>query len=60
MKTPEILVSSFGAGMAEALEATEKLGADSGLGRKEILRLRLLAEELIGMMRGIAGNIEAN
>ena len=41
----------------KALTATEKFGKDSGLSRKEILRLRLLAEELFGLMRGIAGDV---
>ena len=45
--------------MEEALAATERLGLDSGLGHKENLRLRLLAEELIGLLRGIAGSVEA-
>ena len=59
MKTSEIIVTTRGEGMQEALAATEKLGQDSGLGHKENLRLRLLAEELIGLMRGITGSVEA-
>ena len=59
METAEIKINSLGEGMEEALAATERLGQDSGLGHKENLRLRLLAEELIGMMRGIAGSVEA-
>ena len=46
--------------MEEALAATEKLGLDSGLSHKENLRLRLLAEELIGLLRGISGDVEAD
>ena len=60
MNTVEIRISSKGDGMEEALAATERLGLDSGLGHKENLRLRLLAEELIGLMRGITGNVEAD
>ena len=60
MKTSEIKITSRGDGMEEALAATERLGLDSGLGHKENLRLRLLAEELIGLMRGITGNVEAD
>ncbi len=59
MKTSEIIVTTRGEGMNEALAATEKLGQDSGLSHKENLRLRLLAEELIGLMRGITGSVEA-
>ncbi len=60
MNTAEIRITSKGDGMEEALAATERLGLDSGLGHKENLRLRLLAEELIGLMRGITGSVEAD
>ncbi len=59
MNTAEIRITSLGEGMEEALAATEQLGLDSGLGYKENLRLRLLAEELIGLLRGITGKVEA-
>ena len=53
-------IDSSGNGMQEALWVTEQVGEDNGLSRRERLRLRLLAEELIGMLRGIAGNIQAD
>ena len=59
MTISEIKVTTRGEGMEEALAATEKLGLDSGLSHKENLRLRLLAEELIGLLRGISGDVEA-
>ena len=59
METLKIMITTRGEGMEEALAATEKLGADCGLQHKENLRLRLLAEELVGLMRGITGNVEA-
>ena len=59
MKTEQIKVTSAGTGMEEALQLTEKFGLESGLERKENLRLRLLAEELFGMMRSIVGEVEA-
>ena len=59
MKQEEFIVTSRGEGMQDALAATEKLGADSGLNKKENLRLRLLAEELFGMVRSIVGELEA-
>ncbi len=59
MKTSEIKITTQGVGMEGALAATEQLGLDSGLGHKEVLRLRLLAEELVGMLRGITGSMEA-
>ena len=59
MKSTRITVTSGGLGMRDALDMTEKLGAESGLGEKENLHLRLLAEELFGMLRSIAGDVEA-
>ena len=58
-KTEIITVYSRGAGMEEALAATEQFGAASGLDRKNNLRLRLLGEELFGTMRGIVGDVRA-
>ena len=60
MTTEIIRISSQGLGRKEALAVTEKAGLDGGLDRKEILRLRLLAEELVGMLRGIVGDMEAD
>ena len=51
-------VRSNGEGVREAVKATEKIGLDAGLGKKEALRLQLLAEELLGMMQNIAGEVE--
>ena len=59
MKTREIAVTSRGLGMHEALEMTETLAAESGLDQNQVLHLRLLAEELFGMLKGIAGDVEA-
>ena len=60
MKTEPITISSSGAGMSEALAVTEKLGIEKGLERKPVLHLRLLSEELFGMLRGIAGDVKAD
>ena len=57
MKTEQTTMIRGENGIKEALAMTEKLGVDYGLERKPVLHLRLLAEELFGMMRGIAGNI---
>ena len=57
MKTEQTTMIRGDKGVGEALAMTEKLGADYGLERKQVLHLRLLAEELFGMIRGIAGNI---
>ena len=45
--------------MEEALALTEETASKNGLEGKARLRLRLLAEELIGIMRGLAGNVAA-
>ena len=59
MEFLEFTVSGNGHGVREAVTATEELGKSAGLGRKESLRLRLLAEELLGMVQSITGNLEA-
>ena len=60
MKTEIFTVTSQGQGMNEALAVTERMGMEAGLERKQILRLRLLSEELFGLLRGIAGEVEAD
>ncbi len=59
MKTEQITVTGNGIGIDKALEATEKLGNEAGLDKKSALHLRLIAEELFGILRGIAGEVEA-
>lgn len=51
MKTELISISPNGTGMDKALELTEKTGAFCGLDHKAALRLRLLSEEVIELMR---------
>ena len=60
MKTEKMIISSQEVGMPEALAATEELATKCGLERKQMLHLRLLAEELFGMLRGISGELEAD
>lgn len=60
MQTERIVITSNEAGMREALEMTENLGMNQGLDKKKSLHLRLLAEELIGMMRGITDEASAD
>lgn len=59
MKTDVILINSTGEGMDAALAETEKAAAYRGLNAKEALRLRLLSEELMGMLRTIVGEKDA-
>ena len=60
MKSAIITVTSSGQGIEEALSMTERFGKELGLAGKPVLHLRLLAEELFGMLRSIAGSVEAS
>ena len=55
MKTDVISISPSGEGIQEALAETEKAAAFRELEPKQALRLRLLAEEMTGMLRTIVG-----
>lgn len=57
MKTEVISVFANGNGREEALEITEKTGAFMGLDQKSALRLRLLSEELIELIRTFSEDI---
>ncbi len=59
MKTEIMTITSQEAQLREALDMTEKLGLNNGLDRKSNLHLRLLAEELIGLMRGVTDQASA-
>ncbi|MBR0208975.1 MAG: mechanosensitive ion channel family protein [Oscillospiraceae bacterium] len=54
-----LIVTSEGEDADEALSMTEQFGGDRGLSKKHTLQLRLLAEELFGMMRKIVGDVKA-
>ena len=58
MKTDIITVSSKGKRMGEALAQVDKLAAYKGLSPKNALHLRLLTEEMMGMMRSITGETD--
>jgi len=58
MKTDVIRVSSKGTQMETALTQVEKVAAYKGLTGKNALHLRLLTEEMMGMMRSITGETE--
>lgn len=60
MITTTVKISNSGAGMKEALALTEKIGQENGLDRKAVLHLRLLSEELFGMLRSITGEVESD
>ena len=58
MKTDIITVSSKGKRMESALAQVDKLAVYKGLSPKNTLHLRLLTEEMMGMMRSITGETE--
>lgn len=59
MVTDTINVSSDGSGREEALLETEKLADYISLGSKQRLRLRLLAEETLGLVAAISKDFTA-
>ncbi len=58
MKTDIITVSSRGKRMETAMEQVEKVAVYNNLSRKNALHLRLLTEEMMGMMRSITGETQ--
>ncbi|MCR4628418.1 MAG: hypothetical protein K5760_02305 [Clostridium sp.] len=58
MKSDVIIIANDGRGMDEALEQAEKVALYKGLAHKAALHLRLLTEEMMGMMRSITGERE--
>ena len=57
MKTDVITISSEGNNMDAALEQIEKISVYKGLSPQSTITLRLLTEEVLAMMRAIAGNV---
>ena len=58
MKSDIITINSNGQNMETALNEVEKVAAYKSLTGKNVLHLRLLGEELMGMMRSITGETE--
>ncbi len=58
MKTDVIVVSSKGAQMEKALNQVDKIAAYKELPKKDALHLRLLAEEMMAMVRSITGETQ--
>ena len=58
MRTDVITVSAKGKQMQTALDQVDKVAAYKGLAPKDALHLRLLAEEMMSMMRSITGEPE--
>ena len=60
MKSDVIHVSADGAGTAEALRQAEAVAVYKSLSKKDSMHLQLLAGEMMGMMKGLTGNREAD
>ena len=58
MKTDEITIDSRGKRMETALAQAEKVAAYKGLAGRDALSLRLLTEEMLGLMRALTGEPE--
>ncbi len=58
MITDKIMVYSEGAGIEKALEEAERFAEYEHIDPEEGLYLRLLSEEMLGMVRGITGGFE--
>lgn len=56
MKTDVIEITANGTGFTRVLEETERAAAYRGLEPKQALRLRLLAEEMTGMLKTLVGD----
>ena len=59
MKSDIIQIDNQGIGFQDALEQTALTARFRGLDNRESLRLRLLTEEMLGMLREITGETEA-
>ncbi len=59
METNKIAVNDRGLGRNQAFDELEKFAGYQELDHKETLRLRLLAEEMLGMLGGIVGDYGA-
>ena len=59
METNRIVITNKGTGMEDALNEVESFAGKQDLDHKQTLRLRLLAEEMMGMVTGIVGDFKA-
>lgn len=60
MKTDRVVIDNTGHGVDQALAEVEKYCAYHQITGKPALHLRLLAEETLGMVRGIASDFQAD
>lgn len=60
MKSEIIRVNSQGEGMEQALEEADAFAARAGAGKEKAIHLRLVSEEMLGMVKAIAGFFAAD
>ena len=60
MRSDTIHVTNGGAGFGEALDQAERVAAFKGLDAKSAMHLRLLTEEMMGIMHALTGEKEAD
>ena len=60
MKSDIIHIDNRGVGFEAALAQAEKVAQFRGLSEKETLRLRICAEEMLGLARSVTGEMEAD
>ena len=58
MKSEVIIVSSKGSGMDAALALADQTAKQLGLSSRDAMRMRLMVEEMMSMMRSIIGQLE--
>ena len=59
MRTSQMHITSQGAGIAEALTEVEFAANRSGIGDRQAMRIRLIAEEMMEMVRSVSRDFEA-
>lgn len=60
MKSETIKIDNTGRGFAEAIAEARRAAAGAGLGETEILRVEILAEEMLSLARSITGEMSAS
>lgn len=58
MQTDKITIDNSGIGMKEALAEAERFTTYLEADKKDALRIRLLTEEALGMVRGVVGELQ--
>lgn len=60
MITDTVTISNRGTGFTDALEETRKAAVYRGISQKDSVRLQLLTEEMLSMIRTVTGEMEAS